>query len=123
MNLAALAISDMNVIKKIYEVLPSDLQEQIKKAYPSYFVTHKVGNRYKNTLTGSRYILATESGAVALVNLETGKIRETVYVKDMTVKAGINLFVIEKLEIKPGVYYISIDNGNFTSGVIKQIIR
>ena len=37
MNLAALAISDMSVIKKIYEVLPSNLQEQIKKAYPSYF--------------------------------------------------------------------------------------
>ena len=83
MNLAALAISDMNVIKKIYEVLPSDLQGQIKKAYPSYFVTHKVGNRYKNTVTGYRYILATEEGAVALVNLETGKIRETVYVDDI----------------------------------------
>ena len=83
MNLAALAISDMNVIKKIYEVLPSDLQEQIKKAYPSYFVTHKVGNRYKNTISGARYILATEGGAVALVNLETGKIRETVYVGDI----------------------------------------
>ena len=82
MNLAALAISDMNVIKKIYEVLPSDLQEQIKKAYPSYFVTHKVGNRYKNTSTGNRYILAYEGGAVALVNLETGKIRETVFVDD-----------------------------------------
>lgn len=82
MNLAALAISDMNVIKKIYEVLPSDLQEQIKKAYPSYFVTHKVGNRYKNTSNGNRYILAYEGGAVALVNLETGKIRETVYVND-----------------------------------------
>lgn len=82
MNLAALAISDMNVIKKIYEVLPSELQEQIKKAYPSYFVTHKVGNRYKNTSTGNRYILAYEGGAVALVNLKTGKIRETVYVND-----------------------------------------
>ena len=82
MKLAALAISDMNVIKKIYEVLPSELQEQIKKAYPSYFVTHKVGNRYKNTSTGNRYILAYEGGAVALVNLETGKIRETVYVND-----------------------------------------
>jgi hypothetical protein len=70
------------VNKKIYEVLPSDLQEQIKKAYPSYFVTHKVGNRYKNTSTGNRYILAYEGGAVALVNLETGKIRETVYVND-----------------------------------------
>ena len=47
----------------------------------------------------------------------------TVYVKDMTVKDGINLFTIEKLEIRPGVYYVSIDNGDFTSGVIKQIIR
>ena len=83
MNLAALAISDMNVIKKIYEVLPSDLQQQIKKAYPSYFVTHKVGNRYKNTVTGYRYILATEEGAVALVNLESGHIRTTVYVDDI----------------------------------------
>ena len=105
MNLAALAISDMNVIKKIYEVLPSDLQEQIKKAYPSYFVTHKVGNRYKNTSTGNRYILAYEDGAVALVNLETGKIRETVYVDDVfnisedemkRVFSGFNSFILIK---------------------------
>jgi hypothetical protein len=105
MNLAALAISDMNVIKKIYEVLPSELQEQIKKAYPSYFVTHKVGNRYKNTSTGNRYILAYESGAVALVNLETGKIRETVYVNDefnisedemKRVFEGFNSFILIK---------------------------
>jgi hypothetical protein len=105
MNLAALAISDMNVIKKIYEVLPSELQEQIKKAYPSYFVTHKVGNRYKNTSTGNRYILAYEGGAVALVNLETGKIRETVYVNDVfnisedemkKVFEGFNSFILIK---------------------------
>ena len=105
MNLAALAISDMNVIKKIYEVLPSELQEQIKKAYPSYFVTHKVGNRYKNTSTGNRYILAYEGGAVALVNLETGKIRETVFVDDVfnisedemkKVFEGFNSFVLIK---------------------------
>jgi hypothetical protein len=105
MNLAALAISDMNVIKKIYEVLPSELQEQIKKAYPSYFVTHKVGNRYKNTSTGNRYILAYEGGAVALVNLETGKIRETVYVNDefnisedemKKVFEGFNSFILIK---------------------------
>jgi len=105
MNLAALAISDMNVIKKIYEVLPSDLQEQIKKAYPSYFVTHKVGNRYKNTSTGNRYILAYEGGAVALVNLETGKIRETVFVDDVfnisedemkKVFEGFNSFILIK---------------------------
>jgi hypothetical protein len=105
MNLAALAISDMNVIKKIYEVLPSELQEQIKKAYPSYFVTHKVGNRYKNTSTGNRYILAYEGGAVALVNLETGKIRETVFVDDVfnisedemkKVFEGFNSFILIK---------------------------
>jgi hypothetical protein len=105
MNLAALAISDMNVIKKIYEVLPSELQEQIKKAYPSYFVTHKVGNRYKNTSTGNRYILAYEGGAVALVNLETGKIRETVFVDDVfniseeemkRVFEGFNSFILIK---------------------------
>jgi|LauGreDrversion4_2_1035121.scaffolds.fasta_scaffold271651_2 hypothetical protein len=105
MNLAALAISDMNVIKKIYEVLPSELQEQIKKAYPSYFVTHKVGNRYKNTSTGNRYILAYEGSAVALVNLETGKIRETVFVDDVfnisedemkRVFEGFNSFILIK---------------------------
>jgi len=105
MNLAALAISDMNVIKKIYEVLPSELQEQIKKAYPSYFVTHKVGNRYKNTSTGNRYILAYEGGAVALVNLENGRIRETVYVNDefnisedemKRVFEGFNSFILIK---------------------------
>jgi hypothetical protein len=53
----------------------------------------------------------------------TDEMGRTIFQKDVIVKSGINLFNLEKLEIKPGVYYVSINNTNFTSGVIKQIIR
>jgi hypothetical protein len=50
--------------------------------YPELFEVHKAGNRYVNEY-GTEFILATEQGAVALVNLGTGKILRTVYVDDI----------------------------------------
>jgi hypothetical protein len=51
-----------------------ELKEQIKLQFPEYFVTHKVGNRYKHE-DGNRYILVggRVSNQIALVNLKTGK--------------------------------------------------
>jgi hypothetical protein len=50
--------------------------------YPDLFETHKAGNTYLDEL-GEAYILATESNAVALVDLGTGKIGKTVHVNDV----------------------------------------
>jgi len=51
------------------------IKEQVKAQNPEYFITHKVGNRYKHE-DGNRYLLigGRVSNQVALVNLKTGKI-------------------------------------------------
>jgi hypothetical protein len=51
------------------------------------------------------------------------KLDKEVYVKSIKVEPGINLYSIDKLDLSAGVYYISIVNNNYTSGVLKQIIR
>jgi hypothetical protein len=55
--------------------------------------------------------------------LITNKLGKEVYVKSIKVGPGINLYSIDKLDISAGVYYISIINNNYTSGVLKQIIK
>jgi hypothetical protein len=83
-NLSAIAISDLNQIKAIAELIPS-VKEQIMAQYPQLFepeVTHKVGNRYEHS-DGSTYILTGEKGHVALTNLNTGMVESrTVSVED-----------------------------------------
>jgi hypothetical protein len=51
------------------------------------------------------------------------KLDKEVYVKSIKVEPGINLYSIDKLDLSAGVYYISIVNNNYTSGILKQIIR
>jgi hypothetical protein len=77
MNLSAIAITDLEQIKAIAELIPS-VKEQIMAQYPELFETkveskHKVGNRYEHS-DGQTYILAGEHNHVALVNLSTGMI-------------------------------------------------
>ena len=55
--------------------------------------------------------------------LITNKLGKDVYMKSIKVEPGINLYSIDKLDISTGVYYISIINSYYTSGVLKQIIR
>lgn len=83
MNIAAIAINDPKLIRKIVEVLPESLQTQIKDTYPEYFQTHKVGNKYMCMETGEVHVLATEYGHVALVNVETGYILSTIIVSNL----------------------------------------
>jgi hypothetical protein len=74
-NLNAIAITDLEQIKAIAELIPS-VKEQIMAQYPQLFkpeVTHKVGNRYEHS-DGNTYILTGESYHVALVNLNTGMV-------------------------------------------------
>jgi hypothetical protein len=83
-NLSAIAITDLEQIKQIAELIPS-VKEQIMAQYPELFepeVTHKVGNRYEHS-DGQTYILVGEHEHVALANLNTGMIESrTVYVDD-----------------------------------------
>jgi hypothetical protein len=83
-NLSAIAITDLEQIKAIAELIPS-VKEQIMAQYPQLFepeVTHKVGNRYEHS-DGQTYILTGENGHVALTNLNTGMVESrTVAVND-----------------------------------------
>lgn len=58
--------------------------------------------------------------AIMLITNDLGK---EVYTKNITVLPGINLFNIESLDINSGIYYLSVVNNYYTSGVIKQVIR
>jgi len=74
-NLSAIAITDLDQIKAIAELIPS-VKEQIMAQYPQLFepeVTHKVGNRYEHS-DGNTYLLTGEHSHVALVNLNTGMV-------------------------------------------------
>lgn len=80
----AIAITDLEQIKALCEAIPS-IKAQVQEMYPELFeepVLHKAGNKYIDEL-GEAYILATEHGAVALVDLLTGKIGRTVHVDDI----------------------------------------
>jgi hypothetical protein len=83
-NLSAIAITDLEQIKQIAELIPS-IKEQIMAQYPELFepeVTHKVGNRYEHS-DGNTYILTGEHDHVALTNLNTGMVESrTVPVDD-----------------------------------------
>ena len=83
-NLSAIAITDLEQIKAIAELIPS-VKEQIMAQYPQLFkpeVKHKVGNRYEHS-DGNTYILTGEKGHVALTNLNTGMVESrTISVDD-----------------------------------------
>lgn len=76
-NLSAIAITDLEQIKAIAELIPS-VKEQIMAQYPELFETetkskHKVGNRYEHS-DGNTYLLVGEHSHVALANINTGMI-------------------------------------------------
>jgi hypothetical protein len=80
----AIAITDVEQIKALCEAIPS-IKEQVQAMYPELFEEeeqHRAGNKYIDEL-GEVYILATEQGAVALVDLLTGKIGKTVHVDNV----------------------------------------
>ena len=43
--------------------------------------------------------------------------------KEINIVSGINLYNIGGLNIVDGIYYIQVSNGNFSTQVIKQIIK
>jgi hypothetical protein len=43
--------------------------------------------------------------------------------RTIDVKSGINLFSVQDLQLAPGIYYISVSNGDKTTEIIKQSIR
>jgi hypothetical protein len=87
----AITITDLEQIKALCKAIPS-IKEQVQDMYPELFEVHKAGNRYVDAY-GTEFILATESNAVALVSLKTGKIDATIYVDD------INNITEEEMEL------------------------
>jgi hypothetical protein len=53
----------------------------------------------------------------------TNDIGKEIHIKDIKVIHGINLFNIDKLDVAPGVYYVSIINNQYSTLTLKQIIR
>jgi hypothetical protein len=43
--------------------------------------------------------------------------------KEINIVSGINLYNINDLNMVDGIYYIQVSNGNFSTQVIKQIIK
>ena len=43
--------------------------------------------------------------------------------KEINIVSGINLYNIGGLNMVDGIYYIQVSNGNFSTQVIKQIIK
>jgi hypothetical protein len=79
----AIAITESEQIKALAIAIPS-IKPQLQAQFPNLFITHKAGNRYENVDSGEFYILAHESNAVALVNLNTGTITSnTIHVDDI----------------------------------------
>ena len=79
----AIAITEPEQIKALAIAIPS-IKPQLQAQFPDLFITHKAGNRYENVDSGEEYILAHESNAVALVNLNTGTITSnTIHVDDI----------------------------------------
>ena len=79
----AIAITEPEQIKALAIAIPS-IKPQLQAQFPNLFITHKAGNRYENVDSGEFYILAHESNAVALVNLNTGTITSnTIHVDDI----------------------------------------
>jgi len=46
-----------------------------------------------------------------------------IFTKDINVKTGINLFTLEKLDIRTGFYYIFVSNDGYTTNILKQMIK
>jgi hypothetical protein len=46
-----------------------------------------------------------------------------IFNKEINIVSGINLYNIGDLNIVDGIYYIQVSNGNFSTQVIKQIIK
>ena len=43
--------------------------------------------------------------------------------KEINIVSGINLYNIGGLNMVDGIYYVQVSNGNFSTQVIKQIIK
>jgi len=79
---------------------------------------------FPNPSTNSFSVIINNSSLIGTCFLyirdEGGRI---VYDKNIEVTQGINLYLIDKLDISPGFYYISVVNSKYTTGILKQIIK
>jgi hypothetical protein len=113
-NYYRLSQYDIDGASKVYDVINVKCSGSSK----GYFST------YPNPTTGAFQVVLNNTellGASVLNILDTKG--SSILHNAVDVKVGINLFSVEDLQLAPGIYYISITNGDNSTEVIKQSIR
>jgi hypothetical protein len=125
-QLISYSYSDKTMGLSYYRLNQIDLDGVVKHYGPissncstgSYFTT------FPNPSGLSFSILINDENLLGECNVvivdEMGK---SVIVKMVDVKSGINLITMDAYDLKPGVYFISISNNNYTTDIIKQSIK
>jgi len=113
-NYYRLSQYDIDGASKVYDVINVNCSGSSK----GYFST------YPNPTTGAFQVVINNKELVgsAVLNIMDTKGTSILH-RAVDVKAGINLFSVQDLQLAPGIYYISITNGDKTTEVIKQSIR
>ena len=113
-NYYRLSQYDIDGASKVYDVINVNCSGSSK----GYFST------YPNPTTGAFQVVINNKELVgtSVLNIMDTKGTSILH-RAVDVKAGINLFSVQDLQLAPGIYYISITNGDKTTEVIKQSIR
>jgi len=113
-NYYRLSQYDIDGASKVYDVINVNCSGSSK----GYFST------YPNPTTGAFQVVLNNKELVgsSVLNIMDTK-GSSILHRAVDVKAGINLFSVQDLQLAPGIYYISITNGDKTTEVIKQSIR
>jgi hypothetical protein len=113
-NYYRLSQYDIDGASKVYDVINVKCSGSSK----GYFST------YPNPTTGAFQVVLnnTELLGTSVLNIFDTK-GSLILHRTVDVKVGINLFSVQDLQLAPGIYYISITNGDKSTEVIKQSIR
>ena len=113
-NYYRLSQYDIDGASKVYDVINVNCSGSSK----GYFST------YPNPTTGAFQVVLNNKELVgtSVLNIMDTK-GSSILHRAVDVKAGVNLFSVQDLQLAPGIYYIRIINGDKTTEVIKQSIR
>jgi len=105
---------DIDGASKVYDVINVNCSGSSK----GYFST------YPNPTTGAFQVVLNNKDMLgtSVLNIRDTK-GSSILHRTIDVKSGINLFSVQDLQLAPGIYYISVSNGDKTTEIIKQSIR
>lgn len=113
-NYYRLSQYDIDGASKVYDVINVNCSGSSKV----YFST------YPNPTTGAFQVVLNNKDLLGTSILTVKDTKgSSILERTIDVKAGINLFSVQDLQLTPGIYYISIINGDKSTEVLKQSIR